>query len=182
MDAAGNNSGGGGAGGAPDGGHGREASAPGVKTMDVKTLLDEAESFCAAQGTQLTQLRRLVLEALITAPGPVKAYDLIETLRARGHRLTPATVYRILEFFLQNGLVHRVNALNAFVACSDACLPARHTPLIVVCPDCQTTMEINDEGLYASIFNRLEDLGLEIKGGTVEVRGICRKCSDRGDA
>ncbi|MDR2612674.1 MAG: transcriptional repressor [Deltaproteobacteria bacterium] len=142
----------------------------------LNKLLDEAESLCAAQGTQLTQLRRLVLETLLTATGPVKAYDLIDTLRAKGHKLTPATVYRILEFFLQNGLVHRVNALNAFVACSDSHLPA-HNPLILVCPGCQTTTEINDEGLYTTIFNRLGALGFEIKDGTVEVRGVCRKCA-----
>ncbi|MDR1038162.1 MAG: transcriptional repressor [Deltaproteobacteria bacterium] len=147
----------------------------------VKRLLDEAETYCAAQGTQLTQLRRLVLETLITATGPVKAYDLLDTLRGRGHRLTPATVYRILEFFLHNGLVHRVNALNAFVACSDSHM-ATHNPLIVVCPGCQTTTEINDEGLYTSIFNRLGALGFEIKDGTVEVRGVCSKCAKDGVA
>ncbi|MDR1314140.1 MAG: transcriptional repressor [Deltaproteobacteria bacterium] len=152
-----------------------------IETTDqkVKRLLDEAQSYCAAQGSQLTQLRRLVLETLITATGPVKAYDLIDTLRERGHRLTPATVYRILEFFLQNGLVHRVNALNAFVACQDSHLAA-HNPLIVVCPGCQTTTEINDEGLYTSIFNRLGALGFELKDGTVEVRGVCRKCAKEG--
>lgn len=143
--------------------------------------MDEASSYCSAQGTQLTQLRRLVLETLLTAPGPVKAYDLIETLRSKGHRLTPATVYRILEFFLQNGLVHRINALNAFVACTDS-HSSSHTPLIVFCPGCQTTMEINDEGLYTSIFNRLGALGFEIKDGTgtVEVRGVCSKCAKDG--
>jgi Fur family zinc uptake transcriptional regulator len=145
----------------------------------VQRLLDEAKAYCAEQGTQLTHLRRLVLEALITAPGPVKAYDLIDTLRAKGQRLTPASVYRILEFFLHNGLVHRVNALNAFVACTDGSLTA-HNPLIVVCPGCQTTTEINDEGLYESIFSRLDALGFEIKDGTVEVRGVCSKCARDG--
>jgi Fur family zinc uptake transcriptional regulator len=144
----------------------------------LKRLLDEAESLCAAQGSQFTQLRRLVLEELLAAPGPVKAYDLIDSLRSRGHKLTPATVYRILEFFLQNGLVHRVNALNAFVACSDSHLPA-HNPLILVCPGCQTTTEINDEGLYSTIFTRLGALGFEIKDGSVEVRGVCRKCAEK---
>ncbi|MDR3153107.1 MAG: transcriptional repressor [Deltaproteobacteria bacterium] len=143
----------------------------------LKRLLDEAESYCAAQGAQLTHLRRLVLEALMTATGPVKAYDLMDSLRAKGHRLTPATVYRILEFLLHNGLVHRVNAINAFVACSDRHRSA-HNPVIVVCPGCQTTLEINDEGLYTSIFNRLGALGFDIKDGAIEVRGVCRKCKE----
>jgi Fur family zinc uptake transcriptional regulator len=152
---------------------------PEVRGGALARLLDEAESYCAVQGTQLTQLRRLVLETLLASPGPVKAYDLIDTLRSKGHKLTPATVYRILDFFLQNGLVHRVNALNSFVACKDGHF-AVHNPLIIVCPGCQTTTEINDEGLYASIFGRLGDLGYEIKDGTVEVRGVCSKCAKDG--
>jgi Fur family zinc uptake transcriptional regulator len=141
-------------------------------------MMGEAEKFCLAQGTQLTHLRRLVLENLFKSPGPVKAYDLMENLRAQGHRLTASTIYRILEFFLQNGLVHRVNALNAFVACQEE-RKVEHNPLILVCPDCQATTEINDEGLYTTIFNRLGDLGFSVKDGSVEVRGVCRRCASK---
>ncbi|MDR2349709.1 MAG: transcriptional repressor [Deltaproteobacteria bacterium] len=140
-------------------------------------LMAEAEHYCSAQGTQLTSLRRLVLETLIKARGPVKAYDLLEVLRELGHRLTPSTVYRILDFFLRGGLVHKVNALNAYVACRCEPQAHRHGPVILVCPDCRTTTEINDRHLNESIFERLGVLGFKIKTVSVEVRGVCPKCA-----
>ncbi|MDR2351670.1 MAG: transcriptional repressor [Deltaproteobacteria bacterium] len=144
----------------------------------IERLLTEAKNFCVLNGTKFTKLRRLILETLILSSGPLKAYDLIESLREKGFRLSPSTVYRILEFFIQNGLVHRVDTLNAFVACSDA--PShRHNPLFLVCPDCQETNEINDESLYTTIFNRLGALGFPVEGGSVEVRGLCNKCANK---
>ena len=142
----------------------------------IDKLLEEAEALCRIEGTQLTKLRRQVLETLIRAPGPVKAYDLIESLKSQGRRLTPSSIYRTLEFFLQNGLVHRVSTLNAYVACADH--KSHHNPVILVCPDCQATTEINDDGLYATIFSRLNSLGFFAKEGSVEVRGLCKKCSE----
>ncbi|MDR2459417.1 MAG: transcriptional repressor [Deltaproteobacteria bacterium] len=146
---------------------------------NLARLISEAERYCAVQGTQLTQLRRLILETLAKAPGPMKAYDIIETLHQSGQRLTPSTVYRILDFFLQGGLVHRVNTLNAFVACT--CAPEQeHSPLILVCPECQSTMEIDDDDLHDSIFSRLGALGYSVKGSSIEIQGVCPKCSKPG--
>jgi Fur family zinc uptake transcriptional regulator len=148
-----------------------------MSTIDKKDkLIHEAEQYCSSQGTQFTHLRRLVLETLIKAQGPLKAYDLLEILRDHGHRLTPSTIYRILDFFLQGGLVHRVNALNAFVACRGESLE-HHGPLILVCPECQTTKEINDSDLNEMIFSRLADLGYSITAGSIEMRAVCPDCS-----
>jgi Fur family zinc uptake transcriptional regulator len=142
---------------------------------NVEKLLLEAEALCKEGGTQLTKLRRLVLETLLRSPGPLKAYDLLESLREQGRRLTPSSLYRTLEFFLQNGLVHRVNALNAYVACSDH--RSHHNPVILVCPDCQSTAEVNDDLLSSNIFKHLNSLGFFAKDGSVEVRGVCKKCA-----
>ncbi|MDR2406315.1 MAG: transcriptional repressor [Deltaproteobacteria bacterium] len=141
----------------------------------VDKVLGEAERLCKIEGSTLTKLRRRVLETLIKAPGPVKAYDLIESLKTNGRSLTPSSIYRTLEFFIQTGLVHRVNSLNAFVACTDH--KSHHNPVILVCPSCQATAEVNDEGLYTSIFNRLNAMDFFAKEGSVEVRGLCKKCA-----
>ena len=147
----------------------------GLSQENIEKLLSEAEALCRIEGTQLTKLRRQVLETLIRAPGPVKAYDLIESLKSQGRRLTPSSIYRTLEFFLQNGLVHRVSTLNAYVACAGH--KSHHNPVILVCPDCQSTTEVNDDGLYSSIFSHLNTLGFFAKDGSVEVRGLCKKCA-----
>jgi Fur family zinc uptake transcriptional regulator len=152
---------------------------PGEKG-DIEALLDKANKALAAKGAHLTPLRRRILAQLLSAPGPVRAYDLIEAASQPGNRLAPATVYRILDFFLENGLVHKVSSLNAFVACD--CQPeAEHRPVILVCPDCRNTTEINDDHLASSLYKRLDELGYPLKDGSIEVTGTCGKCHNTGD-
>jgi Fur family zinc uptake transcriptional regulator len=123
----------------------------------------------------LTRLRRLILEILVAAKEPVKAYDLLEITRQKGLRLTPSTVYRILDFLEERGLIHRVNSLASYLACAKG---ADQCPsFIVVCSNCQKTLEITDLDVYRSLGERLNDLGLEFSVGGVEIRGLCRQCS-----
>ncbi|MDR1685522.1 MAG: transcriptional repressor, partial [Desulfovibrio sp.] len=86
--------------------------------ITVQESLSEAEQRCMRRGARLTDLRRSIFEILLTAHKPVKAYEIIECMRDRGQRLTPASIYRTLEFLLEHGLAHRVNALNAYVPCT----------------------------------------------------------------
>ena len=71
---------------------------------------------CAARAQRLTPMRRQVLEALLASHKPLGAYEIIERL-ADKRRPAPITVYRALDFLRDNGLVHRIESRNAFVAC-----------------------------------------------------------------
>ena len=79
----------------------------------------KAEAVCAERGLALTPVRRRVLELLLDAPGPVKAYDLLAALKPGG-AAQPPTIYRALDFLTAAGLAHRVEALNAYTACVHA--------------------------------------------------------------
>ncbi|MDR1360043.1 MAG: transcriptional repressor [Deltaproteobacteria bacterium] len=138
-------------------------------------LLLAAERFCAARGLRLTRLRRRVLEILVERGEPVKAYDLLEDMRACGRPITAATAYRTLEFLLEQGFAHRVNALNAYVACTGE--HAAERLFLLVCSVCRKTEEINDPEIYRSLLGRLTELGFPLAGGSVEVQGICPCCS-----
>jgi Fur family zinc uptake transcriptional regulator len=111
----------------------------------------------------------------MAADFPVKAYGLIEYMRARGKRITPATVYRTLDFLLQNGLVHRVNSLNAYIACTGK--HSNHVLLVFTCSECQKTTEIDDQALYDFMQSRLKKLGMSLQGSCIEIRGTCKKCT-----
>jgi Fur family zinc uptake transcriptional regulator len=124
----------------------------------------------------MTRLRRLVLQTLTQAGEPVKAYDLLEILRSQGERLTPSTIYRILDFLESQSLIHRVNSLAAYLACANGQTNA-HQPLLVVCAGCQKTTEVHDPELRNSIARRLETLGLSLTATSVEIRGLCPQCA-----
>ena len=84
----------------------------------VAEALAEAEALCAKQGTRLTTLRKRVLELVWASHKPLGAYDILGVLSEEdGRRAAPPTVYRALDFLLENGLVHRIASLNAFIGC-----------------------------------------------------------------
>src|SRR3546814_13298582 len=92
------------------------ASRPHDHSHCVHTALSEADAICARQGLRLTALRKRVLELVWQSHRPLGAYDILAVLSEQdGRRAAPPTVYRALAFLLENGLVHRIASLNAFI-------------------------------------------------------------------
>ena len=85
----------------------------------VKDALEQATAICAKRGARLTPIRRRVLELIWASHKPSGAYDILEALsqESRGKRIAPPTVYRALDFLLEQGLIHRLESLNAFIGC-----------------------------------------------------------------
>lgn len=135
------------------------------------------EAQCAVRGAKLTKLRRKVLELLLRRDAPVKAYDLQEEMRSDNKRIAPTTIYRALDFLIEQGFAHRINALNAFVACCDAqSKNDMHEPLMLVCSACEKSAEINDPAVWESINNSLRRSGTAFHSGAIEIQGLCATC------
>ena len=137
-----------------------------------------ADALCSRRGLRLTRVRRMVLNFLLNAKMPVKAYDILDALRHEAPKaLTPASIYRSLDYLLQEGLVHRVGTLNAYVACAETC-NQRHAPVfMLVCPGFRKSREISDPGLYQTIFVTMQRQGFQLQGDTVELTGVCPGCA-----
>ena len=131
--------------------------------------LRAAETWCEEKGERLTPIRRRVLELVLEAEGPVKAYDLLETLKPGPGSAKPPTVYRALEFLLGLGLVHKVEALNAYVGCSHS--HDTGGAELFICSDCGTVQECH--GAPAS--TQTPD-GFIIERSVVEHFGHCGNC------
>lgn len=141
----------------------------------VTEALERAERECAHRGQRLTPLRRRVLELVWSRHEPVKAYELLEILRAEHKGAAPPTVYRALEFLLAEGFVHRIESMNAFVGCGE---PTRaHHGQFWICERCGAVAEMDDNELSALIARKARQLGFETDQQTIEIHGICRDCS-----
>ena len=81
----------------------------------IQRLLQKAQQLCEQRGVRLTAQRQQVLRLLAEQPGAITAYDLLDRLRAREPQAKPPTVYRALDFLLEQGFVHKVESVNAFV-------------------------------------------------------------------
>ena len=140
----------------------------------IAEALREAERLCARRGTRLTQLRKRVLALVWTSHSPVRAYDLLERLSDEQGRTAPPTVYRALEFLLEQGLVHRIESLNAFVGCPQP--DEGHSGQFLICNDCGAAAEMQDQEIDRAISDRAAACGFAVEGQTVEVRGLCPAC------
>lgn len=140
----------------------------------VAHRLIEAEAICIKRGTQMTALRREVLELLLLRGGSAKAYDLQDDMRQRRGRVAPTTIYRALDFLMEQDLVHRVDATNSFVACT-----AEHDgrfPIVLVCARCEETIEWHDDSAARLLGALLRENSSGFLGTGIEVKGLCGVC------
>ncbi|QLF93490.1 transcriptional repressor [Pseudomonas sp. ABC1] len=141
----------------------------------VNDALANAEAVCARQGVRLTALRKRVLELVWDSHKPLGAYDILAVLSEQdGRRAAPPTVYRALDFLQDNGLVHRIASLNAFIGCSHPEHP--HQGQFLICRNCHTAIELEQPAIAEAIVGAAKAVGFAVEGQTVEVVGLCTAC------
>lgn len=141
-----------------------------------------ATRVCERHGARLTELRRRVLELVWTSHQPMTAYELLDMLKADHRSAAPPTVYRALEFLLEQGLIHRIEALNAFIGCPD---PERlhRGGCFLVCSQCRLVEEIRDNALLREAMGAAAaSRGFEASSSMIEMLGLCRACRGGGPA
>jgi len=143
----------------------------------VNTALNAAVANCRLEGKSLTPLRRRVLELVWSSHEPVKAYDILDRMRHEKKGAAPPTVYRALDFLQQQGLVHRIESLNAYIGCG---APGHEgTGQLLICRDCGEVAEIDDPEIIELIAAKSRNLGFAISSPTIEVAGLCGRCQSR---
>jgi Fur family zinc uptake transcriptional regulator len=126
--------------------------------------------------SDLTKNQSLVMGALTKSAGPLSAYTILDQLRDHGFR-APLQVYRALDKLVEFGLVHRLESLNAFVACRHPGCDGGETIAFMICDDCNQVEEITDAGLADRIRMIAADASFSLAKSTVELRGQCPDCS-----
>ncbi len=137
---------------------------------DIQSRLEHARDVCEKAGERFTPLRAHIFELLIEENGPIKAYDLLEKLRPERGSPKPPTVYRALEFFSRLGLIHRVEALNAYIAC-DHVHPG-HAAEFFICENCDSVEERHAHDHVDCVPE-----GFAISRSVIEHYGRCQSCA-----
>ncbi|WP_431023215.1 Fur family transcriptional regulator [Halomonas sp. H5] len=139
-----------------------------------RQLLERAEQQCQARGVRFTPIRRRVLALIADSPGGLKAYDLLDRLALEHAAARPPTVYRALDFLIEQGLVHRIESLNAYVACP--CPEHAHGFQLLICRHCGRVEELHLDDLDAQLAGRARELGFRVERQTIELLGSCDDC------
>ncbi|OOL18814.1 Fur family transcriptional regulator [Bombella intestini] len=157
-------------------------------SVEVATRLEEVAHWCQHHGQRLTPVRRLVLGLVLSETKPLGAYDILSLLRVYQPRAVPPTVYRALDFLLEQGLIHRIERLSAFVGCrhrldcEDCCTSHKawgvHRAQFLICRGCGQVQELEQDVVAAVLLQSARGQGFRAEAATVEIEGVCARCAE----
>ncbi|MDC9589335.1 zinc uptake transcriptional repressor Zur [Xenorhabdus sp. XENO-10] len=146
-----------------------------MKTINQKKLLAQAEAICLSRGVRLTPQRLEVLRLITEQPGAISAYDLLDLLREVEPQAKPPTVYRGLEFLLEQGFIHKIESTNSYVLCHHFEEPC-HTSAMFICEVCNSVTEKDAKDIESAIQLLAQGTGFHLRNSVIEVHGICSSC------
>jgi Fur family zinc uptake transcriptional regulator len=140
----------------------------------VEHALLTAEQTCLKKGVRLTDIRKNVLKLICANHKAIGAYELLDLFREQDPKAKPVTIYRALDFLMEAGLVHKIESLNAFIACLQA--ETQHKSAILICDHCKNAYEIDATSVYESLYSLSETVQFKPQGLTLELHGLCANC------
>lgn len=140
----------------------------------VADTLSKAEAQCADEGLRLTPVRRRTLEILLAEHRAQGAYDVLSVLASEGMGAQPPVAYRALDFLVKAGFAHKIEALNAYIACAH--LGSCQAPAFLICRSCKSVAEADTAPTAGRLDNAAKAAGFQIERTVVEAEGLCPQC------
>ena len=134
-----------------------------------------AEQVCIERSSRLTPIRKRVFELIWNSHKPIKAYDLLAKLSSEDFVEKPPTVYRALEFLLENNLIHRIASQNAYIGCN-----VDHQGLdskFFICDECNEVEELTETKINKALIDVSKKQGFTPSLVNVEIHGTCAQCA-----
>lgn len=142
-------------------------------TQCIATGIASADAHCRAAGLQLTDARKRVLKILLEQHRAMGAYEILDIL---GKGAKPPTAYRALDFLVTHGFAHRIERLNAFIACAHP--GTKHSPAFLICRGCDAVAEAPSKATKGRLGNTARKAGFQIERAVIEAVGLCPKCQE----
>ncbi|WED43299.1 transcriptional repressor [Legionella cardiaca] len=132
-------------------------------------------NYCASIDLKLTSLRKTVLFILWVEKKPLKAYEILEKLTRIKQNATPPSVYRVLDYFVEGGVVHKIESIQSYTLCHE---PEKHLPseILMVCSNCYQVQEVYSTTMHNIVQKLAQDNLFYLGQDTIELKGICEKC------
>lgn len=152
------------------------------RAMEGPDAIERAEEACRRRGVRMTPIRREVLAALYMTHRPLGAYDIADIMgRETERRIAPITIYRALEFLLEQGFIHKLETRNAFIACPHDHLPGELV-VFLICDICGGVDETGSPEVSSALSRVLSKAGFSPANKVVEIAGVCSHCREAGHA
>lgn len=146
----------------------------------VKKIIEHAQTQCQQRGTRLTDKRKSVLTGLLRSQQALSAYELIDVCREKlGEKLSPMSMYRILEFLEEEQLVHKLKLANRYVACTHITCDHQHEkPQFLICIQCYRVEETGiSKSMLSTLQSNVKKVGFEMVSPQLEINCLCGDCA-----
>ena len=148
-----------------------------MNKRQLDNVISQADAICRERGVRLTEQRKTVLRLLCRAETPLSAYDLLDQMRDTVKSPAPPTVYRALDFLLEQGLAHKLESLHAYIGCTHPQHP--HASQFLICEDCGEVAEVEDSSVLESLQAAGRAVGFHTVRPVVELVGTCAQCHEK---
>lgn len=152
-----------------------------MKSTDYnKKIIDDIETVCKKRNVKLTNQRKIVLEIMLNSMTAMSAYDLLDLLKLAEPQAKPPTIYRALEFLLEQGFIHKVESSNSYIICPHFGQP-NHVSILFICDHCKQILEKNDHQLENHLLELAQQNHFSVGHSIIEIHGVCSSCNVQGD-
>ncbi|MFO6423779.1 zinc uptake transcriptional repressor Zur [Motilimonas sp. KMU-193] len=140
-------------------------------------LLQRAEQICQQRAVRFTPIRQKVFSIMAEQNGSISAYYLLDRLRETEKGAKPPTIYRALDFLLEQGFIHKIESINAYILCPH--FGTQHPMQLLICDHCGVVIELHDETIDKAFSVQAQHHGFSISNTTLEAHGICQPCQEK---
>lgn len=142
------------------------------------TSMQSIENLCIQRGIRFTPIRKQILQLIWDSHCAKKAYDLLEEIKPFFKNAKPVTVYRTLDFLQEQGFIHKIESLNAFIACNQG--HCDYERMFLICTQCHEIEEQTGKDMAKTINEELQHTGFIHHYKTIEIQGLCVNCAAKG--
>ncbi|STX29917.1 Fe2+/Zn2+ uptake regulation proteins [Legionella beliardensis] len=137
-------------------------------------------NYCKTLNSKLTSLRKSVLYILWGTKKPLKAYEILDCLLQIKENSKPSTVYRVLDYFIACGIVHKIESIQSYILCQEPVKPSL-SEFLLVCKRCHQVNEICDKSLFKLIAQLVETYHFSLNQEAIELKGACFNCREESN-
>lgn len=145
-----------------------------IDNIDLDEAMVKAESLCKSKNVRLTKTRKRVLEIIWHNNRILKAYDILDILEKEDKAAKPITVYRALDFLIENGLAYKVESINSFFSCPKVDQACEFQ--LLICDKCGKVEAVPIPEACKSLDQYAEEMGFKVSSKVIEAHGSCLNC------
>jgi Fur family transcriptional regulator, zinc uptake regulator len=146
-----------------------------VNQLCHEHTMAKIEKISYQRNIRLTSQRKSVIQLMLKAERAMSAYDLLDQLREIEPQAKPPTIYRALDFLMEQGFIHKVESMNSYIICPHFDDPS-HISILLICNSCQQIIEEHCSPIENELQTLAKENTFKVQHSVLEIRGVCQKC------